>query len=185
MFRKLISAIIILCLLSLGAASAAGESKTVYTSDFSRDEDGWYGRGAKSFRTADNTLMTEGRESDWNSPGRDFPLVEGGKYQLSVEVKQDEQDQASFMISVAHSADGVETYENLAHGTAKKGEWATLTGEYTAGAFDKYVLYVETTGAGTLSFESQISNSTASTPNSIAFSKDNRVFSGYRAQKPR
>ena len=162
MFRKMIGAILILCLLPLGAAVAAGEAKTVYASDFSRDEDGWYGRGAKSFRTADNTLMTEGRESDWNSPGRDFPLVEGGKYQLRVEVKQDEEDQASFMISVAHSADGVETYENLAHGTAKKGEWATLTGEYTAGAFDRYVLYVETTGAGTLSFE--IRNFTVTAP---------------------
>ena len=64
MFRKMIGAILILCLLPLGAAVAAGEAKTVYASDFSRDEDGWYGRGAKSFRTADNTLMTEGREAN-------------------------------------------------------------------------------------------------------------------------
>ena len=153
MNKKLISLLLILCLLPAGTVLAADETKTVYTSDFSKDEDGWYGRGAQSFRTAEDTLKTEGRESDWNSPGRDFDLVDGGKYQLSVEVKQDEEDQANFMISVAHSTDGVETYENLAHGTAKKGEWATLTGDYTAGGFDRYVLYVETTGAGTLSFE--------------------------------
>ena len=162
MIRKLISVILILCLVSLGIVAAAGEAKTVYASDFSKDEDGWYGRGAQSFRTAEDTLKTEGRESDWNSPGRDFDLVDGGKYQLSVEVKQDEEDQANFMISVAHSTDGVETYENLAHGTAKKGEWATLTGDYTAGGFDRYVLYVETTGAGTLSFE--IRNFTVTAP---------------------
>ena len=153
MFRKLISLMLVLCLIPLGAAFAAGEAKTVYASDFSKDEDGWYGRGAQSFRTADGTVKTEGRTSDWNSPGRDFDLVEGAKYKLSVEVRQDEIDQANFMISVAHSVDGVETYENLAKGTAKKGEWATLTGDYTAGGFDRYVLYVETTGAGTLSFE--------------------------------
>ena len=162
MNKKLICLLLILCLLPAGTVLAAGDAKTVYTSDFSKDEDGWYGRGAQSFRTAEGTLKTVGRESDWNSPGRDFPLVEGGKYHLSVEVKQDEIAMANFMISVAHTSDGVETYENLAHGSAKKGEWATLTGNYTAGAFERYVLYVETTGAGTLSYE--IRNFTVTAP---------------------
>ena len=57
------------------------------------------------------------------------------------------------MISIAHTAEGVETYENLAFGKAKKGEWVTLKGEYIAGAFERSVLYVETTGADTLDFE--------------------------------
>ena len=162
MNRKLISLLLILCLLPAGTVLAAGEANTVYASDFSKDEDGWYGRGAQSFRTAEGTLKTVGRESDWNSPGRDFPLVEGGKYQLSVEVKQDELAQANFMISIAHTSDGVETYENLARGNAKKGEWTTVSGAYTAGAFDRYVLYVETTGAETLSFE--IRNFTVTAP---------------------
>ena len=153
MKRKLISLTLILCLILSGITAAVGEAKNVYSSDFSKDEDGWYGRGAQSFRTAEGTLKTEGRSSDWNSPGRDFDLAEGGKYKLSAEVKQDELDEAYFMISVAHSTDGVETYENLAKGTAKKGEWTTLSGFYTAGGFERYVLYVETTGAGTLSYE--------------------------------
>ncbi len=117
MNKKLICLLLILCLLPAGTVLAAGEAKTVYTSDFSKDEDGWYGRGAQSFKTAEGTLKTVGRESDWNSPGRDFPLVEGGKYHLSVEIKQDEIAMANFMISVAHTSDGVETYENLAHGS--------------------------------------------------------------------
>ena len=153
MNRKLLCLMLILCLIPAVSQAAAGDSRTVYSSDFSRNEDGWYGRGAQSFRTEDGTLKTEGRGSDWNSPGRDFDLVEGARYDLSVEVLQDGQDEANFMISVAHSSDGVETYENLAKGTAKKGEWTKLTGNYTAGAFDRYVLYVETTGAGTLSYE--------------------------------
>ena len=153
MGKKLLVFLMILSLLGGCVSALAEDSKTVYTSDFSKDEDGWYGRGAQSSRTADNTLKTTGRQSSWNSPGRDFDLVEGGKYNLSVEVKQDDLASASFMISIAHSVEGMETYENLAFGNAKKGEWTTLTGSYTAGSYDRSVLYVETTGADTLDFE--------------------------------
>lgn len=131
---------------------ALAETENVYASDFSRNEDGWYGRGAAS-RAVNGVLHTEGRQSDWNSPGRDFDLIEGGKYALSVQIYQDQMASASFMISVAHSRDGMETYENLAFGQAKKGEWTTLTGAYTAGPFDRFVLYVETTGASELAFD--------------------------------
>ena len=154
MTKKILTFLMILCLLGSIAASASTESaKTVYVSDFSKDEDGWYGRGAQSFRTTDDTLKTTGRQSAWNSPGRDFDLIEGGKYDLSVEVKQNDLDSANFMVSVAHSTGGMETYENLAFGNAPKGEWTTLKGSYTAGAFERFVLYVETTGADTLDFE--------------------------------
>ena len=153
MGKKLLVFLMILSLLGGCVSALAVDAKTVYTSDFSKDEDGWYGRGAQSSRTADNTLKTTGRQSSWNSPGRDFDLVEGGKYNLSVEVKQDDLASASFMISIAHSVEGMETYENLAFGNAKKGEWTTLTGSYTAGSYDRSVLYVETTGADTLDFE--------------------------------
>ncbi len=133
--------------------AAADDATLVYASTFVAGTDGWYGRGAQVYRTTEATLKTEGRSSDWNSPGRDFPLVETGEYKLSVEVFQDSVDSANFMISIAHTKDGAETYENLARGTAKKGEWTKLEGTYIAGDFDKYVLYVETTGAPELSFE--------------------------------
>ena len=162
MGRRILIFLMILCLTGGAATAPADGAKAVYTSDFSRDADGWYGRGAQSFVTADGTLMTTGRTSSWNSPGRDFSLIEGGKYVLSVEVKQDTLDSANFMISVAHTAEGVETYENLAFGKAGKGEWTTLTGSYTAGAFSRFVLYVETTGADTLDFE--IRNFTVTAP---------------------
>ena len=151
--KRILAMLTAFCLLCGCVSAAADGAKTIYTSDFSKDEDGWYGRGAQSFRTKEDTLMTTGRMSDWNSPGRDFNLIEDGKYDLSVEVKQEILNSANFMISIAHSVDGAETYENLAFGTAKKGEWATLKGSYTAGAFDRNVLYVETTGAETLDFE--------------------------------
>ena len=144
------------------ADAETGTGKTVYTSDFSKGTDGWYGRGATSVRTADSTLKTTGRQSSWNSPGRDFDLVEGGKYELSVEVRQDDMDSANFMISVAHTAGGAETYENLAFGAAPRGEWTKLTGTYTVGAYSRFVLYVETTGADTTDFE--IRNFTVTAP---------------------
>ena len=151
--KRIGSLLMALCLLAGGLAAAEGGTQ-VYASSFVAGTDGWYARGAQRvFRTTEGTLRTEGRTDNWHSPGRDFPLVETGLYRLSVEVYQDEQDSANFMISVAHTKDGVETYENLARGTAEKGKWTTLQGTYTAGNFDRFVLYVETTGAPTLSFE--------------------------------
>ncbi len=152
MFRRMIASLIILAI--LGSCTAAfADAFTVYASDFSKDTDGWYGRGATSVRTTDNTLKTTGRQSSWNSPGRDFDLVEGTLYELCVEVKQDELDSANFMISVAHTLDGMETYENLAFGAAVRGEWTKISGKYTAGNFSRFVLYVETNGADSVDFE--------------------------------
>ncbi|MBR6442932.1 MAG: endo-1,4-beta-xylanase [Clostridia bacterium] len=162
MTKKLVMVLMILSLLGTCVPAAADGAKDIYSSDFTKDTDGWYGRGAQSAVTQDGTLKTTGRTSSWNSPGRDFNLIEGGKYVLSVEVKQDDLNSANFMISVAHASNGMETYENLAFGSAKKGEWTKLTGTYTAGAFSRFVLYVETTGADTLDFE--IRNFTVTAP---------------------
>ena len=152
--KKVFSILLMLAMLFSSISAAALEETVIYASDFSAGTDEWYPRGAASAAQTDHgTLKTEGRSSNWHSPGRDFDLVEGVKYELSVQVYQDETDQAQFMISVAHAADGVETYENLAKGMVKKGEWTTLSGSYQAGKFDRFVLYVETIDAPSLSFE--------------------------------
>ena len=165
---KKILALMIAALMMLGISLAQAEE--VYTSTFVAGTDGWEARGAQQvFRTTEETLRTEGRTSDWHSPGRDFTLVDGGLYELSVEVYQDEVDSANFMISIAHTKNGSETYENLAFGTAPKGEWTKLEGTYTAGDFDRNVLYVETTGAPELSFE--IRNFTVNAPNGVPVPK--------------
>ena len=165
MVKKLLAFLMIMSLLCSFSAALATDAAEIYSSDFSSGEDGWYGRGCQSARTEENTLKSVGRMTSWNSPGRDFDLIEGGKYVMSVEVKQDDLDSVSFMISIAHSIDGVETYENLAFGTVKKGEWTRLEGKYTAGAFERNVLYVETTGADTLDFE--IRNFTLTAPEGL------------------
>lgn len=154
MIKKIIlcAAMALLALCLIGASA----DETGYHSDFTDGADGWYPRsmgGAALAVTEDGALAITGRSDNWHSPGRDFGLQAGETYELSVQVRQNELDEARFMISVAHSANGAESYENLAFGTAKKGEWTTLEGTWTAGSFDRYVLYVETTGAPTLSFE--------------------------------
>ena len=76
-----------------------------YTSDFTSGTDGWYARsagGAAIETTADGLFIT-GRTATWNSPGRDFDLVPGRTYNLSVQVKQDELDSCSFILSVVLS----------------------------------------------------------------------------------
>lgn len=130
------------------APEAAEDNSPVleYASDFSNGTDGWYARsagGAAVSVTDEGGLLTTGRTATWNSPGRDFPLVSGKTYNLSVLVKQDQLDTAGFILSIAHTYDGVESYENLVTCNAKKGEWTLIQATYVAGPYDKYVFYVE------------------------------------------
>ena len=154
MIRKILLLTILLALACCGNALAEGGDG--YESDFTRDMDGWYARSMGTARLAltdDAALYISGRVNDWNSPGRDFALVPGEEYSLRVQVRQTELDSALFALSVAHSAGGVESYENLGYCAAPRGEWATIECSYTAGRFEKFVLYVETMGAQTLSYE--------------------------------
>jgi len=133
---------------SVGAAPEEEESTEPpidYVSDFSEGEDGWYARsgGGASIAVVDDALFITGRTATWNSPGRDFALVPGRTYNLSVLVKQDQVDSTGFILSIAHTRDEEESYENLGKCTAKKGEWTMIQATYVAGRYDKYVLYVE------------------------------------------
>lgn len=152
---KKLLALLLAVLLALPAVSLGEETKfTYYASDFSNGTDGWYPRsaGSASIAVTEQGLFITGRSGTWNSPGRDFPLVSGKKYLVSVEVMQDAADSIDFMISAAHSKQGLESYENLGKATAKKGVWTTISTTYTPGTYDNYVLYVETTSHGTSDF---------------------------------
>ena len=140
---------------TVGEAEAVAESTEPpinYASDFSAGTDGWYARstGTASLSVTDEQgLLITGRTATWNSPGRDFALVTGKTYNISVLVKQDVTDSTGLMVSVAHSRDGSESYENLGSATAKKGEWTLIQCTYIAGRYDKFVLYVEGGAADT------------------------------------
>jgi len=154
MMKHFMACLLMLCLICTGAMAEEAGLPGVYHSDFTSSTDGWYARstGGARLSVTEEGLVITGRTSDWNSPGRSFDLESGREYVLSVQVKQTEKAAADFMISVAHSKGGVESYENIARASAKKGEWTTITGSYTPGEYDKYILYVETLGAGTLDF---------------------------------
>ena len=150
--RRLITVLTIAMLfISFGYAE---EDALSYTSDFSTDLDGWFPRsmGEAQAQVIDGTLYISGRTASWNSPGRYFELVPGAEYQISCEIMQSSVDSAEFMISVAHSKNNTETYENLVHGHAPKDTWVTLNCTYTFGDYDQYILYVETVGNATLDF---------------------------------
>ena len=138
--------------LCLGAMAAGAEE--VYMSLFDSGYDGWYARstGSATLEASSGSLVITGRSQDWHSPGRDFNLAPGQQYELGVQVFQDRQPSATFLISIAHTKNGRETYENLGRGEAKQGEWTGISGSYLAGDYDKSVLYVETLGAPELSF---------------------------------
>mgnify|MGYP001147188087 FL=1 len=138
----------------LAVAPGAHLEELNYMSIFDSNFDGWYPRstGGAELAIVEGSILITGRTQDWNSPGRDFVLAPGQAYEVAVQVYQDEVDSASFLISAAHKKDGRETYSNIVREDAKKGVWTTLSGQFTAGDYDSFVLYVETLGAPTLSF---------------------------------
>ena len=151
------AAALLLCLaMILCSMTAVSESRMlpVYQSDFPKNTDGWYARssGTAYLRQENGSLIIKGRNDNWNSPGRDFELMPGVYYEMSVKVKQDEMSSALFMISIAHKEGTTETYENLGSIWVPKGEWVELTGSWQASKFDSYVLYVETVNAPKLSY---------------------------------
>ena len=165
--KKRISVLLAFCLLAaiLGGAFAASET-VVYESAFAAGDDDWFARGAqKVYHTTDATLRTEGRTSDWNSPGRYFELTPGNEYRVSVEIYQDEKDSADFIISMERTDDAGTGWDRLVPGPVKKGEWTTLSGTFTPAEYDSYVLYVETDGSPEISYE--IRNFRLKSPNGI------------------
>lgn len=147
-------ALLLALALFLSVSGAGAEASELYHSDFSSGTDGWYPRsmGAAQLAVADGALGITGRAGDWHSPGRDFELTAGEAYEISVSVCQTDRPEATFIVSVAHTRGGTESYENLVRATVKQGEWTTLKGTYLCGDYDRNVLYVETYGAGTLDF---------------------------------
>lgn len=143
--RPVLSLFLFVLFLSLAGLSSAGE-EVLYASDFSAGMDGWYPVGAQNvFVTPEQTLAIHGRTESWNCAYRDLPLAPGAAYHISVEVFQETEASAPFMVSVAHTRSGESTtYENLAFGDAKKGKWTELVCDWTPGNYDTFSLYVET-----------------------------------------
>lgn len=146
-------ALITALLLMLLCAACQAET-TNYRSNFSGDADGWYARGASGtqIQPTREGLAIKGREQDWHSMGRDFDLIAGKPYSISVKVKQTQVKTATFILSAALTKNGSTSYVNLVRGTASMGDYLTLSAEYTAGDYDTITLYIETADAPTLEY---------------------------------
>ncbi len=163
--KKIISFLLMLCLILTMTGSVFADGNTqIYASAFAAGDDDWFGRGCQVYHTTEATLKAEGRTADWNSPGRYFDLTGGCEYTVSVEILQNDAEQANFIISLERpDATGTTGWERLVIGNGvKKGEWTTVKDTFTAGNYDSYLLYVETEGSPNLSYE--IRNFTLTAP---------------------
>lgn len=153
MLRFICLLLVLLCAVPC-VALGEGAAFTPYHSDFSAGDDGWYPRSAGEAQgeVRDGAYWISGRTAAWNSPGRAFPLVAGKSHHISVQVMQEEKDEVEFILSLEKTTGGLQSYANLTTARAKRGEWVTLTCDYTAPQADGYVLYVETHGDGTVGF---------------------------------
>lgn len=145
-----------LCGISMASALAEGSSaNNVYESDFSSGADGWYPRsadGAAELTANAGFLTITGRSDSWNSPGRDFELLAGESYKIELEVRQNEIEGATLILSCAYAVDGTENYTNILSSAVGNGVWKKLSGIFIAPAAEKYTLYVETSGEPKLSY---------------------------------
>lgn len=153
MLRFISLLLVLLCALPC-AALADDTAFAAYHSDFSSGTDGWYPRsaGGAQGEIRDGAYWITGRTAAWNSPGRAFPLEAGKSHHISVQVMQEEKDEVEFILSVEKTTGCLQSYANLTTAVAKRGEWVTLSCDYTAPQADDYVLYVETHGDGTVDF---------------------------------
>lgn len=144
----------LLVLMAMAWISAAAENNVIYESSFLAGVDGWFARGVKKvFQTENATLRIEGRKEDWHSPGRNFELIAGNEYEVSVKIYQDQEKDADFIISLERSDAAGTGWDRLVFGKVKNGEWTTLRGRFIPKYYDSYVLYVETDGKNKLSYE--------------------------------
>ena len=88
MLKKLLILLFLLCLVPL-AATLAEQMPESYFSDFSADEDGWYAQeNASIARTKSKTLLVKTDDNKKTDICRDFDLVKGVAYQITMEVRQ-------------------------------------------------------------------------------------------------
>ena len=133
------------------------ENGYYFHATFESGTDGFSGRGAASVSKASggynssNALLCEGRTATWNGAAIALsPAFKAGEaYSFSVNaMSKDGGDTSTFKLTLQYTgSDGQTKYDEIASGTAPKGEWVQLANtQYTipAGASDMQV-YVETT----------------------------------------
>ena len=167
--KKILAAVLALVMM-MGCVSvfAEGDIVVLYQSDINASKrDGWMGNNCEVKAADDGTLTVTGRTQGWQAPQHVFKLQPGIEYTISVEVLQEELDEAVISITANCKIDGNQEYihllggdeEEAVKGLVKKGEWTTVEAVYT---FEKEpvdcFLYVETIGDATATMNYKIRN---------------------------
>lgn len=131
-----------------------------FHSTFEGSEDSWVGRGAATVLTSGRTnfagkeaLLVQDRTASWNGAARPLEtriFKDGEEYSFSVNVcyLDGDADTAEYKFTLQYQgSDGEAHYDQIAIGTAPKGEWLQLANtnyKIPSGASDMQI-YVETT----------------------------------------
>jgi arabinoxylan arabinofuranohydrolase len=133
------------------------ENGYYFHNTFEQGAEGWSGRGAASVSSTNGgynnskALFCEGRTATWNGAARTLPsgFKAGETYCFSADaMTNDGGDTTNFKFTVQYTNSAGETaYDEIASGTAPKGEWIQLVNtEYTLPAGgSSFQIYVETT----------------------------------------
>ena len=147
--KKLIAILLMLALLlsTVSFADESSKSTLFYASDFSLGAGEWTAKGNNTLLTVeDGVLRVTQRSKKSDGPVLPLKLQPGMLYSISVQVMQDARASEDFTLSIEHSKSGITSYARIGNATAARGEWVTISGEWTAEAFDSYDLTVKTTG---------------------------------------
>lgn len=147
--KKLI-ALIIMCVMLFGMVSLADgpkESTLFYASDFTQGTGEWTAKGADTLLTAeDGVLHVAQRKQKNDGPALALDMKPGMLYEISVQVMQDARSSTDITVSIQHRKSGISSYTKIGTVKAARGEWVTVSGEWSAEPFDSHELIVTTSG---------------------------------------
>lgn len=116
---------------------------TAYTQTFEEGLDGWSARGSAAVsqdssqkQEGNSSLTISGRTKTWEGPIKDLTsaLTKGETYHFSAYVMYDDEsglDSQEFDLQTEIKTGDSADYKTIGKGTAKKGEWTKIEGDYT------------------------------------------------------
>lgn len=115
---------------------------TVYTQSFEEGLGGWAARGGEisqdpsQKQEGSNSLKISGRTKTWEGPIKDLTSVleKGESYHFSAYVMYNDEnglDSQEFHLQTQIKNGDSSDYQTIGKGTAKKGEWTKIEGDYT------------------------------------------------------
>lgn len=166
LFALFLTCVLLFCNVSF--AEGSPKSTLFHASDFSLGTGEWQARGENTRLTAeDGVLRVTQRAKKNDGPALPLKLQPGMLYSISVQVMQDARASMDFILSVEHGKSGITSYTRIGNAAVARGEWITISGEWTAEVFDSYDLTLKTSGTKVGDFSVKDLKIMVSDPNDI------------------